>query len=71
MLSHIELEAVESVAILVIEVEIPVPNIDAGPIVKAIRNGSSEDRDEIGSDAEAAELGRPGEGPLAAHWRLE
>ena len=56
MLFHIELEAVETVAVFVIKVEIPVTNIDAGPMVEPIGKRAGEDGYQISPHAKAADL---------------
>ena len=66
MLSHIKLEAVESVTIFIIKVEISVTNIDTGPIVEPIGKRAGEDGDQISPHAKAAKLSRPRERPVAA-----
>lgn len=66
MFFHIELEAVESVAVFIIKVEITVTNIDAGPVVEPIGKRAGEDGHQIRSHAEAAKLRRSREGPVAA-----
>ena len=63
---HIKLEAVESVAVFIIKVEITVTNIDAGPVVEPIGKRASEDGHQISAHAKAAKLGRPCEGLVAA-----
>ena len=56
MLFHVELEAVETVAVFVIKVEIPVTNIDAGPIVEPIGKRAGEDGYQVRPHAKAADL---------------
>ena len=54
VLFHVELEPVESVAVFVIKVEIPVTNINAGPIVEPIGKRAGEDGDQISTHAKTA-----------------
>ena len=56
MLFHVELEALKSVAVLVIKVEVPVTDIDARPIVEPIGKRAGEDGDQISPHAKAADL---------------
>ena len=56
MLFHVELEAVESVAVFIIKVEVPVTNIDARPIVESIGKRAGENGDQVRPHAKAADL---------------
>ena len=47
MLFHIEFEAVSSVTIFIVKVEVSVANINAGPMIKTVRERSRKDGDQI------------------------
>ena len=56
MLFHVELEAVESVAVFVIKVEIPVTDVEAGPTVEPLGKRAGEDGHQVRPHAKAADL---------------
>ena len=65
MLFHVEFKAVGPVAIFIVKVQVSVANINAGPMIKTVRERSREDGHQIRADAEAANLGGSCERPVA------
>ena len=61
MLFHIEFESVNSVAVFVIKVEVPITNVDAGPMVEPIGKRAREDGHQVRPHAKAAKLRCPDE----------
>ena len=56
MLLHVELEAVETVTVLVVKIEITVANIGARPVVESVGKRPGQDGYQVRAHAKAAML---------------